>query len=81
MLSFSNGNLIFREIGKDNKDFQVIFYLFLMIFFIIGMKIYNRWIIGENFGVIEDVIILREGEEEENRKQVFDIVVYIEVEI
>lgn len=52
-----------------------------MTFSIIGMKIYNRWIIGENFGVIEDVIILREGEEEENRKQVLDTVVYTEVEI
>lgn len=38
-----------------------------MIFSTIRIKMDYRWII-ENFGLIEDVIILREGEEEEIKK-------------
>lgn len=33
-----------------------------------GMKIYYGQIIGENFRIIEDVVILRKGKEEENKK-------------
>lgn len=66
-LGLSSSNLIFREIGRDNEDIWVISSLFLMIFSTIRIKMDYRWII-ENFRMIEDVIILREGEEEEIKK-------------